>query len=586
MVAMAPDIATSVPEAPGCGSHRLATVVVWLVWAGMTAAALAYVGLYGSAEPYMDDWDIVPVLTGHEQLSPAWLWAQHNEHRLPLPRLLLLGLLRVSDYDFRAGMVFNVLALSALAAALVRVAARLRGRTAWTDLCLPVLFLNWGHSDNLLWAWQVQFGMCAVLAGALVVLIAGGTFPWSARRAVVAALCLVGLPLCGGCGLPFAPPLALWFAVMAAAHWRIGARRTGATFAAAAVLAVAITGLYFIDYDRPADMPERPGIASMLRTAIEFLSLSFGLFGTVDVYGLSNPFLLRDAWFVIASAAVSVYALAAGMALWACRRPEARWGASGLLLFLAGMAGLALAVAWGRSGFGEMIGLNRRYVTLTAPGVACAYLIFLLYGGRFRAWLETAVFVAVLAVAWPATVEGRAFGRGLRLKFTHLEADVRAGLPPLILADRYTRFPAAIRPRYQEEELAVEMDGLRRLGAGPFQKLAADPAYRVVPASSAGHASGPNSCAFPSPRFIYAIRFRYRFKPPADGSFQVTPLNCSWVAVNAQSGQPLYRDFQATVTQDGNENFIHFWVGEPIRAFTITPSTECRIWDIDLLVPP
>ena len=85
-------------------------LVVWTTWAFMLAAALWFVMTCGKNVPFMDDWEIVPALSGAQPITANWLWSQHNEHRIPLPRLLLLGLFSVSGNDFRAGMFFNVFA--------------------------------------------------------------------------------------------------------------------------------------------------------------------------------------------------------------------------------------------------------------------------------------------------------------------------------------------------------------------------------------------------------------------------------------------------------------------------------------------
>ena len=107
------------------GFSRAAPAVVWAVWALMLLTALAYVAWYPGNVPFFDGWVMVPFLTGAEPVTPAWLWEQHNEHRIPLPKLLLLALYRLSGNDFHAGMFFSVAALAGLAAALIRTARRL-----------------------------------------------------------------------------------------------------------------------------------------------------------------------------------------------------------------------------------------------------------------------------------------------------------------------------------------------------------------------------------------------------------------------------------------------------------------------------
>ena len=62
--------------------------VAWTAWVAMLASALLYVHAFGSNVPSWDDWDMVPTLTHVQPVTAEWLWSQHNEHRVPLPRLL------------------------------------------------------------------------------------------------------------------------------------------------------------------------------------------------------------------------------------------------------------------------------------------------------------------------------------------------------------------------------------------------------------------------------------------------------------------------------------------------------------------
>ena len=110
---------------------------------------------------------MIPVLTAARRVSVEWLWSQHNEHRIPLPRLVLLGLLRLSAGDYRAAMIFNVVALASLALGMVLVARRGSGTWRETDAFFPLALLDLGHHANLLWGWQVQFVLSTVLSGLL-----------------------------------------------------------------------------------------------------------------------------------------------------------------------------------------------------------------------------------------------------------------------------------------------------------------------------------------------------------------------------------------------------------------------------------
>ena len=76
-----------------------------------------------------------PRADAHEPLGP-WLWAQHNEHRLPLPRLVYYGLFQIT-HDFRTGSLLQIGCCSATSLALMSLAAHLRGRAALDRRVLP-----------------------------------------------------------------------------------------------------------------------------------------------------------------------------------------------------------------------------------------------------------------------------------------------------------------------------------------------------------------------------------------------------------------------------------------------------------------
>src|SRR5438132_621057 len=119
-------------------------LIVLVVWGMMVIAELVFVWEYGSNVPSWDGWDMVPTLTGAQPVTWSWLWSQHNEHRVPLPRLILLGLNKVTILDFRGGMYLEVCIMATLAAAMIVVARRLRGTTSYTDLFFPLILLDWG----------------------------------------------------------------------------------------------------------------------------------------------------------------------------------------------------------------------------------------------------------------------------------------------------------------------------------------------------------------------------------------------------------------------------------------------------------
>jgi len=66
----------------------------------MTSVVLGCIAIYGRNVPLAEDWIMVSPLVGQETDLLKWLWAQNNEHRLPLQKAVYLGLLKASGGDF------------------------------------------------------------------------------------------------------------------------------------------------------------------------------------------------------------------------------------------------------------------------------------------------------------------------------------------------------------------------------------------------------------------------------------------------------------------------------------------------------
>ncbi len=205
----------------------VARALVWSAWLATTLAAVVCLLAYARNVPITEDWTLVPALTGNQPDLPSWLWSQNNEHRVPLPRAVLLALLALS-HDFRAGMVFNVAVLAALAAAMIRTSATLRGRTSLTDVFFPIVFLHLGNWENLFWSWQLSFVLPVTLACGFLLLLLRRPALATPGAALLAAACVASLPLCGAIGLAFVPALAGWIGISGSLAWRdagAGSRR-------------------------------------------------------------------------------------------------------------------------------------------------------------------------------------------------------------------------------------------------------------------------------------------------------------------------------------------------------------------------
>jgi hypothetical protein len=183
------------------------------LWAALTIAALGFVLILGSNCPNADEWDFVPALLNREPLGP-WLWAQHNEHRLPLPRLVYYTLFQFT-HDFRGGAVLQVMLLSGTSLGLMILAARFRGQPHWVDAFFPVSLVHAGHWENLLIGYNLCFAFILVLETAIGVIALRTTRETAFRSGCRAGFLAMLLCLCGGGGVVTAMPVAAWLVYLA-----------------------------------------------------------------------------------------------------------------------------------------------------------------------------------------------------------------------------------------------------------------------------------------------------------------------------------------------------------------------------------
>jgi hypothetical protein len=563
---------------------RLFVTATWLV---MISAAVFLVVRYGVDVPLWDDFALVPVLTGEKPLTVGWLWAQHNESRIAVSKLVLLGAYRLSGFDFRAGMFLNVAALGALAYSLIRVARKLRGASYYSDAFFPIVLLNWGHHADLLWSIQVVNVLAMTMASFLLLLILAHPSRPKFGRTVLAALLLVLLSFNGAIGLAFVPPFCGWFLVLAASHW--GRREPGGKRSAFMVLALmtpalAVTLLYFRGYQPPAHTAIEGGIAGALRTSIQFLGI-----------GLGPPVAVLWPWsgFVVialflSNLALTVYVMA--------RRSEERLRALGILCFLAANVVLAAGVGWGRSAAGDLAGFQDRYVVITVPWFCITSVVWDLYGTAMaRRLVPMCLLVAASILLWPNTSGGLEYAEAGRAQAKALARDVRNGVPIFLIVKRYTPF---LYP--SQEGLADVLRMLRRAGIGLFAHLREDPRFREVPISpvpsSLIQATWEGQTAqvtnvdpyliydLPEVRDVCGIRLRYSHMNRHGGPARFKMI---W-SQDGRADVPSNQRYTNWTLPTGDDRETTVWVGDRVKQFRIQPDNQVcrfRVLELVLLVP-
>jgi hypothetical protein len=403
---------------------------------GTTAATIVLIHQNARNVPYIDDFSLVPVMTGHQPVSLDWLWSQSNEHRPVISRLILIGLYRFIATDFRAGMYVNVAFLSAAAASMLLMARRVRGHTSLSDAVLPLSILNIGQAETLLISFALNLVLSAWISFELIAAV-GLT---GSRLALKLGLCLVLLPLCGGSGLVMLPPLVVWLGSHVA--WGCGSGRDPGGMARAIGLGMlmacsAVVALYLSGYVRPAGIPASPSLTAAALATVRYLSLLFFIPGYWWPTGLGVALL-------------SMVTLIRLAVVWR-REPGERSRASGLIAVILSMLGLAAAVGLSRSGLGPVSGLASRYITIAAPLLGALYIAWLMYGSPSARRVVHIGLLVLVCLAIPANAEiGRLIGKERRAALDQVEQGLKARMPASRLMSRVC--PALLQDPDQARE--------------------------------------------------------------------------------------------------------------------------------------
>jgi hypothetical protein len=441
------------------GPDKWALTGVLALWAAMLSVVLCCIAVYGRNLPLAEDWDMVPALTGQEPNLCEWLWAQNNEHRLPLQKAVYLGLLKAGGGDFRIGMIANTLMLGGLSLAMILTARRLRGgRTLLADAFFPLALLHLGHWENMVWGWEIQFVISTVLVCVWLLIIVRERWPLPPKIAVTAGLTLVLLPLSGANGLLFTPFVALWLAAGTLVHRRDMTARWIAPFQILCVIvSIALVGLYFVGYVRPAWGPPNPGFGPTVKTGAKFVGMAFGPVGAYA--GWIGGLAWGAASLLLAS---SIIPLRRGLR--SDRAPE-RSRVFGFLGFVAATAALVAAIAWGRAGWVPRLGMPDRYALFSVPALCAAYFAWILYGPEVVRDRIAITFVMATLVAFPFNlVRGRNWRDWYVAGMQAFENDLSDGLSWQELADRHYKFLM----HWDRDALVERMRMLHEAKAGPL----------------------------------------------------------------------------------------------------------------------
>ena len=106
----------------------------------MTAVILFFVLQYPLVKPfpYSDDWIYIPRLITHVTSAFSWFFALHNDHRIPLQKIMQLGLLKLSGGDFRILIAFNVITVAATSICWIMFSRIIKKGPSWSEWIVQI----------------------------------------------------------------------------------------------------------------------------------------------------------------------------------------------------------------------------------------------------------------------------------------------------------------------------------------------------------------------------------------------------------------------------------------------------------------
>ncbi len=206
---------------------------------GPVAIVVLLVLRHGVNVPFWDQWELVGPLTRFQDGTLGWaeIFRQHNEHRMVVPKIVMLSLALLTGWnvvaEMLAGILLTVAALGLLVA-LARPILRPAGPMVrlWATFTISAMLFSQAQWQNWLWGWQIQWFL-GVLAAVFSIALATWSLekarPWAhvVGAAVAALVCQFSIAsgvvvwMCGALVFAFHAQrrliLPLWFAAAVAA---------------------------------------------------------------------------------------------------------------------------------------------------------------------------------------------------------------------------------------------------------------------------------------------------------------------------------------------------------------------------------
>ncbi|MGH3147439.1 MAG: hypothetical protein ACRDTR_16710, partial [Rubrobacter sp.] len=149
------------------------------------ALSLAFVGAFGVNVVVRDQWEMVRLFAelASGTLSFGDLWATHNEHQFFFPRIAMLVLGTLSDWNNLAEMyLIQVCLLVTLAILFLAFRRDVGSNRPFLFVPVAFLILSFRQWSNMLWGYQLTFALTLLSSVLSLFFLRTATLAWQAGR--------------------------------------------------------------------------------------------------------------------------------------------------------------------------------------------------------------------------------------------------------------------------------------------------------------------------------------------------------------------------------------------------------------------
>jgi len=333
--------------------------------------------------PYWDQWNFIPILEkAHEKtLTFKDLWEPHNEHRIVFPRIIMLILADISDWNISYELYFNVvLAFGVFLLLVYQIKTTLVSFkisfSFWIIPVISIIVFSLNQWENWLWGWNIQvFLNVFSIVGATVVLANPNLSWWKFILAVL--LTIIGT-------YSYASGILFWpIGIIILSLSPLSKAKKKLMVISWGIMGIICIYAYSLGYQTP---PHHPPLAFFMENPLKFIKYVLTYLGTTPLTSDVHPQLA----FLTGLTGLIVFVITSAMLLGYYKKK-----ATVLLPYLS-LSAYALASAVltgiGRAGFGEVQAVSSRYIAFgSLLWISMLFFLFLLMKEKRNRYLFSAL---------------------------------------------------------------------------------------------------------------------------------------------------------------------------------------------------